>query len=284
MTNVLVTGAKGQLGSCIKKLSRNYADLNFVFFDSKDLNITHQPSVNEVFQNNNFDFCVNCAAYTAVDQAEIEADKAYLVNSKGAQIIAQACDFFNIKLIHISTDFVFDGLKNSAYIETDTPSPVSIYGKSKLEGEQLISSHTDKYFIIRTSWLYSEFGNNFVKTMLRLGQERPSIDVVNDQIGSPTYAQDLAKVILTIIRSNSEQYGLYHYSNNGEISWYDFASKIFEFSGISVLVNPINSIEFKTLAKRPSYSVLSNQKILKTFNVSIYDWKKRLKEGLNQIL
>lgn len=284
MINVLVTGSSGQLASCIKKLSSNHLELNLTFFDSTELDISKEASTYNCFEGRNYDFCINCAAYTAVDQAEVESQKAFAVNAKGVQILAKVCHLFKVKLIHVSTDFVFDGRKGFPYLETDSTNPLGVYGQSKLEGEEHVKSEMDNYFIIRTSWLYSEFGKNFVKTMLRLGREKPSLNIVNDQIGSPTYAMDLAEVLMTIVCRNSEDFGVYHYSNQGEISWFDFAVKIFEFSDFHLDLKPVKTEAYKTPAKRPLYSVLNTDKVQKHLNVPIYNWEERLQVVINELI
>ena len=260
MKRVLVTGANGQLGKSINRISTNYSELKFVFTDVAELDITNIDDVNAFFSSNKTDYCINCAAYTAVDKAEEEVDKAYLLNAIAVKHLAEACKTSAAVLIHISTDFVFDGTKRTPYTEEDTPNPLSVYGKSKLKGEQFIQGILERHFIVRTSWLYSEYGNNFVKTMLRLAETRKQIGVVNDQIGSPTYAGDLAEFILKIISSRSTAYGLYHYSNLGAISWYDFAVEIFKRHKKDVHVVPIPTSAYPTAAKRPAYSVLSKKR------------------------
>ena len=276
MKQVLVTGANGQLGNSIKRISTNFKDLKFVFTDVADLDITSSEEVNTFFESNALDYCINCAAYTAVDKAEEEVDKAFLINATAVKNLAEACQTTGAVLIHISTDFVFDGTKRTPYTEEDTPNPLSVYGKSKLKGEEYVQEICDRHFIVRTSWLYSEYGNNFVKTMLRLAETRKQISVVNDQIGSPTYAGDLAEFILKVISSESTAYGLYHYSNSGAISWYDFAVEILKHNNKVVRVAPVSTSAYPTAAKRPLYSVLDKNKILKTFNYSINFWNKAM--------
>ena len=229
MKNILVTGGKGQLASCIKDVSGNLDNLNFIYVDIDQLDITDIKSVKTFFEKNNVSYCINCAAYTAVDKAESNKEMAERINVLGARNLAIACKSNDAVLIHISTDFVFDGVNTKPYNEEDKVNPLSIYGLTKLNGELVIADSLKEYFIIRTSWLYSEHGNNFLKTMLRLGSERENLGVVIDQLGTPTYAGDLAKAIMTIICVNSSAFGLYHYSNEGVASWYDFAHAIFEF-------------------------------------------------------
>ena len=268
MKRVLVTGANGQLGLAIKAAVTDYPQLSFVFSGKAELDVTAAQQIEAFFKNHAFDFCINCAAYTAVDKAEEEVDKAYLLNAIAVKNLAEACKTFGAVLIHISTDFVFDGSKRTPYTEEDTPNPLSVYGKSKLQGEEYIQKIWNKHFIVRTSWLYSEYGNNFVKTMLRLAETRDEISVVNDQIGSPTYAGDLASFLLEIINKPSKDYGIYHYSNEGEISWYDFAVEIFKQHKKAVRVVPIPTSAYPTAAKRPAYSVLD---LTKTRRMFIYD-------------
>ena len=274
--NILITGANGQLGTSIKKIIKSVNNYEWIFCDSTKLDITNPNAVQEIFSKYNFDFCVNCAAYTNVDGAEDNKLIANNVNVKGVFILAQACLKFDTKIIHISTDFVFDGLSKKAYKETDITSPLNYYGKSKLEGENMIKKYINEYYIIRTSWLYSEFGNNFYKTMLNLAKKNKVIKVVSDQIGCPTYAPDLASAIAVIINSNTNNYGTYHFSNNGITSWYDFACAIFKKHKVNVEIIPISSNQFKSKAKRPNYSLLNNNKIKNTFDIKIPHWQESL--------
>lgn len=281
MMNVLVTGSNGQLASSIKNFEKQYKNLNFIYTDYQELDICDLKQVNTFFKSDQkIDYCINCAAYTAVDKAESEADKAFEINATGAKNLAIVCREFDVVLIHISTDFVFDGQKKEPYIETDVANPVSVYGASKLQGEVEIKQILEKYFILRTSWLYSEHGNNFMKTMFRLAETRNEISVVSDQIGTPTYGGDLAKVILTIINSKSTNFGLYHYSNEGETSWYDFAKAIFEASNLKIKTNPIKTAVYPTAAKRPAYSVLDNTKIKKTLRIQAPFWSESLQKAI----
>ncbi|MDX1285285.1 MAG: dTDP-4-dehydrorhamnose reductase, partial [Draconibacterium sp.] len=258
---ILITGAYGQLGSEIKDIVQNYPGWNFVFIDIDTLDITDENAVKSFFKENSFDFVINCAAYTAVDKAESDVENADKVNAIAPKILARITNQIGIKFIHISTDYVFDGNANQPYSETDNVNPQGIYGKTKLEGEQNCMAENPKTVIIRTSWLYSGFGNNFVKTMLRLGKERGKLDVVFDQTGTPTYAADLANTILEIIDSLEFVPGIYHYSNEGVTSWFDFAKAIFEISGVVCKLNPVLSEQFPTPTKRPHYSVLDKSKI-----------------------
>lgn len=283
MTKVLVTGGKGQLGQCLQSISNDFKTLDFVFLGSNDLDISNNIEVEAYFKNNTFDYCINCAAYTAVDKAEEEPEKAKQINEIGAKNLAHACFKNSVTLIHISTDFVFDGTAKSPYTEEDTTNPISVYGKTKRDGELAIISNLPQHFIIRTSWLYSEFGNNFVKTMLRLSKEREELSVVDDQMGSPTYAKDLAEVILKIIDSQSKKFGIYHYSNQGEITWYDFAKEIFKQSKADINLYKTDSNTFKTLAMRPKYSVLNTSKIHSLLNLEPIQWEKSLEKCLKEI-
>ncbi|WP_163515143.1 dTDP-4-dehydrorhamnose reductase [Gelidibacter japonicus] len=280
MTTVLVTGADGQLGQCIQNITHQFPSLDFLFADRNTLDITVANDVLDFFETNAIDWCINCAGYTAVDNAENDQENAYKVNSIGAKNMAQACQKNDVKMVHISTDFVFDGLKTTPYTELDKTNPVNVYGESKLKGENEIKQILDKHFIIRTSWLYSEYGNNFMKTMLGLAQDRQELSVVNDQLGTPTYAGDLARVVLNIIKLRSQDYGVYHYSNEGITSWFEFAKAIFEESNIELYIIPIETKDYPTLTKRPRYSVLDKSKIKKMLNVEILDWRQSLRKAL----
>lgn len=274
---VLVTGGSGQLGTTLQKsVSSVEETIEFVFASSKDLDITNSESVTEYLGQGSFEYCVNCAAYTQVDEAEEDSDGAMLINAQGAKNLAKACHASNTILIHISTDFVFDGSKSSPYVETDRPSPLGIYGHSKFKGEQEVVRNMEQYFIIRTSWLYSAYGQNFFKSMLKYGKEREELSVVFDQVGTPTSAHDLAGIILKIISKEVDYYGIYHFSNEGIASWYDFASAIFDINGIDVNVKPIRSKDYPTPTERPSYSVLDKEKIKKLLKVDIPHWRDSL--------
>ena len=283
MTTILVTGGNGQLASCIKDVEKQYDDLNIIYTDHLELDICELNQIQTFFKSNpQIDYCINCAAYTAVDKAETEAEKAFEINATGAKNLAQVCNDHDAILIHVSTDFVFDGEKNEPYTETDVANPISVYGASKLQGEVEIQQALKEYFIIRTSWLYSEYGNNFMKTMLRLAETRDGISVVSDQIGTPTYAGDLAEIIIQIINTKTEKYGIYHYSNEGVASWFEFAKEIFKLTKNKIKVNPIPSIEYLTPAKRPKYSVLDKKKIIDVFKIDIPFWRESLKKVILQ--
>lgn len=271
---ILITGVKGQLGS---ELSKIIPDA--VLADKEELDITDFEAVKQFVNTNKIDTIINCVAYTAVDKAEDDEENTYKVNVLGAENLAKT----NCKLIHISTDYVFDGKNYEPYIEEDKTEPLSVYGKTKLESENVVLKNNKQAIVIRTSWLYSTYGNNFVKTMLRLGKEKESLNVVFDQVGTPTYAKDLAEIIKVIIPNiNEETAGIYHFSNEGVCSWYDFATEIMSLSNLNCKVKPILSIEYPTKATRPHYSVLNKNKIKKTFNVEIRHWKEALMECLKK--
>ena len=283
MMNVLVTGSNGQLASCIKDLAKDHKNLNFIYTDYQELDICDLNQIKTFFKSiPKIAYCINCAAYTAVDKAEAEVEKAFEINATGAKNLAIVCHEFDAILIQISTDFVFDGQKNKPYLETDVTNPISVYGASKLQGEVEVKQQLEKYFIFRTSWLYSEHGSNFMKTMLKLAETRDEISVVSDQIGTPTYAGDLADVILKLISSKNTNFGLYHYSNEGEVSWYDFAKAIFEVSAIEIKLNPIKTAAYPTAAKRPAYSVMDKIKIKSALKIEIPFWKDNIKNIINK--
>lgn len=280
MKTVLVTGGGGQLATCIYASSKEIKNIKFIYLDFKQLDITKKEEIVSFFKNYEIDYCINCAAYTAVDKAEIETELAKNVNEKGAQYLAEICYDFKAILIHISTDFVFDGKSYAAYTEIHKANPLSVYGSTKLQGEIAIAKATEKHFIIRTSWLYSEYGNNFLKTMLRLGDEKDELSIVADQIGTPTYAGDLAKLILKIIMDNNTNFGMYHYSNEGVASWYGFAQAIFNETQNKIKIIPIKTTEYPTPAKRPEFSVMDKSKIKKNLNIEIPYWRDSLKKCL----
>lgn len=283
--NALIFGAGGQLGLSLKNVISNKksAIFDFVFLPKQESDITNISLLEETIKKYSPKYIINCAAYTQVDLAEDFKDEAYSINVTGTKNIAVLCDKYNIIFIHISTDFVFKGNSPNLLNEEDICDPVNYYGLSKLYGEQEIQKNLKEYFIIRTSWLYSEFGNNFVKTMLRLGKEKEKLNVVNDQVGTPTYAVDLAKFIIHLTESSSTEYGVYNYSNEGVSSWYDFAKAIFEYTNNSIKVFPVTSREFKTKAKRPSFSILDKTKAKINQNIEIKHWRDSLKECLKKI-
>jgi dTDP-4-dehydrorhamnose reductase len=284
---VLVTGANGQLGQSIKSIANKYPTIQFVYTDFYEMDITNIESCTKAFLKYQPQFCINTAAYTAVDKAESELEKAHLINGLGSENLAKVCKENDTILLHISTDFIFDGTSKKPYLESDFPNPQSVYGQTKLEGEIAIQNTWEKHFIIRTSWVYSQFGANFMKTMLRLASERDSLSVVSDQIGTPTNAVDLAEVLLTIIKSpithHPSSFGIYNFSNEGVCSWYDFAAAIFHQKELKIDLTPIPTSAYPTPAKRPAYSVLDKTKIKNTFNIEVNEWKTSLVRGINQL-
>ena len=274
---VLVFGAAGQLGQAIKKVAAQRNLKDFCFLSREEVNILDNESLKQIFEREKPGIVINCAAYTAVDLAEDEQDNAHAINCIGASKVAEYCNRYHATLIHVSTDFVFGGAVPARPLtETDPTNPMGVYAKTKLSGELSIATVLKEYIIIRTSWLYAEFGNNFVKTMLRLGKERKELGVVADQIGTPTYAVDLAHCILDIISRGAKQYGLYHYSNEGVASWYDFAKAIFDIAGIEMLVKPLKTSEYPVKAARPSFSVLDKSKIKSVYECKVPYWRDSL--------
>lgn len=282
MTKVLVTGANGQLGQCIQQRVQNFPQFNFLFTDVDELNITDADAVGDFFLKENPTIVINCAAYTAVDNAEQDEQFAGLLNRDAVRILSHACRDNGSFFIHVSTDYVFSGEGFRPYAEEDEVAPKSVYGRTKMEGEGELLLSGVKGIVLRTSWLYSEFGSNFVKSMIRLGNERDELGVVADQVGSPTYAGDLAEAILAISdQINNDplniEWGIYHYANEGVSSWYDFTLAIHEISGIQCVVKPIETDDYPTPAKRPHYSVLNKSKIKRIFGLSIAHWRESLK-------
>ncbi|WP_125722351.1 dTDP-4-dehydrorhamnose reductase [Flavobacterium ustbae] len=278
MKKILVTGSNGQLGSELSVLSSNYPQYEWVFADRSKITLDNLDQLPIQLNETQADVILNCGAYTAVDKAETEKDLAFTVNSLAVEIIAKFASENNIKLIHISTDYVFDGTSSVALDEEALTNPINVYGESKLAGEAVCMEQNPDSIIIRTSWVYSKFGNNFVKTMQRLMQEREEINVVNDQIGSPTYAADLAQAMIDIVNSSNWIPGIYNYSNEGEISWYEFAISIKELGNYSCKVGGIPSSAYPTPAKRPSYSLLSKSKVKKIYNLNVPYYKESLKK------
>lgn len=283
--NILVTGANGQLGNEMRIVSQGSSD-SYIFTDVDELDITNRDAVMDFVRDNNIKVVVNCAAYTNVDKAEDDEKTAELINAQAVEYLASACKANHATLIHISTDYVFGGNEgNTPKKETEPVNPTGAYGRTKLHGEQAIRKVGCNYLIIRTAWLYSEFGNNFVKTMRKLTAERDKLNVVFDQVGTPTYAFDLASVIFKIIeeRRYDEIQDVYHFSNEGVISWYDFAKEICELSGNECDIQPCHSDEFPSNVKRPSYSVLDKTKIKNSLNITIPHWKESLKKCINKL-
>lgn len=282
MKKILVIGSNGQLGNCIKKLAPDFElDYEFIFTDSKSLDITNDDQVKNFFSEYKPKFCINASAYTAVDLAEKEKDKAFAVNAKGVENLATSCADYKTVLIHISTDYVFDGETNLDYSEDDFTNPIGVYGKSKLKGEELALENNPQTVILRTSWLYSEFNKNFVKTMLNLFSQKDELGIVADQFGQPTNANDLAEAIMSIIENPKKTFGVFHFSNYPETTWYEFAQKIAEFSESSVKLNALTTEEYPTPAKRPKRSTMCLDKIENIYNIEPQHWENSLEKCIN---
>lgn len=291
MKTILVTGAHGQVGSELQSLASSFHHFNFIFTNVEDLDITNLEAVMAFTTNNPFHYCINCAAYTAVDTAENNQALAQKINVEGAENLAKACATLGATMIHISTDYVYhNDYHNLPFKENDNTSPQGVYAATKLAGDEVVLAQHTQSIVLRTSWVYSTFGNNFVKTMLRLGEKLDEIKVIYDQIGSPTYAKDLAKAILDIIQKMEKENlepsalrGIYHYSNEGVLSWYDFAKAIFEIKQINCKVTPIETKDYPTAAKRPPFSLLNKAKIKTTFDIEIPYWRDSLKICLEKL-
>ena len=279
--NILVLGGTGQLGQCLQKVATERNITSITFADEFVGNILNVEVLERLFTQEKPNFVINCAAYTAVDKAEDEIDLSRKINRDGAGNIARLCLKFNATMLQVSTDFIFEGNVPLLLTETDPTVPISVYGLTKLEGEKVVEATLVEHYIVRTAWLYSEFAGNFMKTMLRLGTERDSLGIISDQIGSPTYGVDLAGALLDIIASEKKAYGIYHYSNEGAISWYDFAQAIFELGNVDVVVNPLKTSEYPTKATRPAFSVMDKTKIKTTFGIKIPYWRDSLKTALS---
>lgn len=285
MRKILIVGGNGQLGSCFNKLVTEYAlEYDFCFSDHDTLDITNQEQVDSYFADCEPDFCINAAAYTAVDLAEKEKEKAFAVNATGVGYLAGVCAESGVELIHISTDYVFDGNTEIPYTEDDFTNPLSVYGASKREGEMLALENNSKTIIIRTSWLYSEFNKNFVKTMLQLFSVRDELNVVADQFGQPTNANDLAEIVMKIIRMKEKEYGVFHFSNYSETTWFDLSKKIAEFSESSVKINPITTAEYPTPAKRPARSTMCLDKIEQVYGIEPIFWENSLRKCVDILM
>jgi len=282
--NILITGSNGQLGNEIRVVSEKYPQFRYFFTDIAELDITNKDEIRKFAAENNIHFIVNCAAYTAVDKAEDDEQTAYLVNCEAVKNIAEIAVERSLKVIHISTDYVFDGASCIPYTEDMPVSPTSIYGKSKLAGEEILMRTAPQPVIIRTSWLYSTFGNNFVKTMIKLGSERDSLNVIFDQVGTPTYAADLAEAIMKILNSEKWISGVYHFSNEGVCSWYDFAKTIHRLAKIDCKVNPIETKDYPVRTPRPFYSVLNKAKIKSTYELEIPHWEESLEKCVDLVI
>lgn len=285
---IMVTGANGQLGKELQDICNRFPGFEFFFLSKTDLPIHHFDLVRTFFKSIKPDFCINCAGYTAVDRAEAEKDLAFQVNGEAVGILAAICKENQARLIHFSTDYVFDGMSTIPYTEEFPANPINAYGASKLEGEKQALQLDPSSIIIRSSWIYSSYGKNFVKTMMKLMEERSEVCVVNDQIGSPTYAADLSEVIMKIISEkltlkDNSVHGIYNYSNDGVISWYEFALAIKEISGYSCIVQPVSTHEYPTIANRPSFSVLDKTKIQEELGIKLKDWKESLRNCIEKI-
>ncbi len=285
MNNVLITGANGQLGSELREICRNDDNFQFFFTDVDELDITNKQNIDDFLEKNKIQFVVNCAAYTQVDRAEDDEERADLINHIAVKYLAESCKKYDAFFLHISTDYVFSGKNNIPYSECFEAEPIGVYGLTKLDGEKAIENSSCKYIIIRTSWLYSSFGSNFVKTISRLVKEKEELKVIFDQVGTPTYAYDLAEMILTILKSKDyfKKQGVYHFSNEGVCSWYDFAVQIRNLVGAKCEIIPCHSDEFPAKVKRPNFSVLDKTKIKETFNYKIPYWLDSLRTCMDKI-
>lgn len=286
-TKILVTGSNGQLGSELRELSAEYANYSFTFTDVAELDITDIKGLNDFFSKEKYDFVINCAAYTAVDAAESNQDMAFKLNTTAVDLLVEMAEKYGFFFVQISTDYVFDGEKNVPYVEEDVPIPSSTYGKTKLEAERLIIYSDINAIVIRTAWLYSTYGKNYVKSMIKYGNERDEMNIVFDQVGTPTYARDLADTILKIIpqlqKMEKPYREIFHFTNDGVCSWYDFTKHIYNHEGIKCKVNPIRTSDYPTPAQRPAYSVLDKSKIKKTFGIDIPYWTDSLDAMLNKL-
>jgi len=282
MDKILIFGGKGQLGQCLRAAAPH--DDRLLFLSSSEADICDESRLTLLFKQYTPRIVINCAAYTAVDKAEDEVEAATLLNAHAPAVLAGVCKAHQTELVHISTDFVFGGDVTGWLAETDQTQPLGVYGQTKLDGEKAIQQIWERHVIIRTSWLYAEYGNNFVKTMMRLAQERDELRIVADQVGTPTYGMDLAKVILLLIDSPEREYGIYHYSNEGTASWYDFAHAILRMSHLNTRLLPIPTSAFPTKAQRPAYSVMDKSKIKAQFNIIIPHWRDSLQCCLEKIL
>lgn len=276
LKKILITGAKGQLGKCLQDISKEYPEFQFVFTSKKELNIQNESAIEEIFNQNQFTHCINCAAYTNVEQAEKKAEKAFDINAEAVNNLAKICKKFDVILLHISTDYVFDGQKSTPYVETDQTNPMNVYGASKLKGEEYLQDIWKKHFIFRTSWLYSQYGNNFYKTILRYANEGKPLTITTEQTGTPTNANDLAEALLQTIAQDNRNFGVYHFSNQGETTWYGFAKTILEESNKLNTTNLAKTNHYRTFARRPVFSVLNNTKAIANLKVQQKDWQKSL--------
>jgi dTDP-4-dehydrorhamnose reductase len=282
MKKILVTGANGQLGKCIKDATASFPELEFVFVSKEELDIQEEDSLRKFFKKNNFSHCINTAAYTNVEKAESESEKAFAINAEAVKNLASICKDNDVVLLHVSTDYVFDGKKKTPYLETDPTNPINIYGASKLKGEKNIKEICTKYFIFRSSWLYSQYGHNFLKTILRYAEEGKSLTITTEQTGTPTNANDLTKALLQVIAQDSTNYGVYHYSNSGETTWFGFAEEILKQSEKLKDANLAKTNHYRTFAARPEYSVLDNTKAQNTLKLKYIDWRDSLQSVIKK--
>jgi dTDP-4-dehydrorhamnose reductase len=287
LKRILITGANGQLGNEMRLLADEYENFTFDFTDIDELDLCNAEAVMEYCERTKPSYIVNCAAYTAVDRAEDDIELCRKVNRDAVENLAKAAAIIGAKVLHVSTDYVFDGTNTTPYLETDPVCPASAYGRTKLEGEQVLAANCNDYVILRTAWLYSKFGGNFVKTMIRLGKEKEAINVVFDQVGSPTYARDLADALMDIVVAAEKGKfipGIYHYSNEGVCSWYEFTLKIHEMAGITTCkVSPIAAKDYPAKAPRPAYSVLSKEKIKADYGIHIPTWEESLADCISKL-
>jgi dTDP-4-dehydrorhamnose reductase len=284
MKKILVTGANGQLGRCIKDAAADFPDLEFVFVSKEELDIENSDLLLDFFSKNSFTHCINTAAYTNVEKAESEPEKAFAINAEAVKKVAVSCKENDVVMLHISTDYVFDGKKQTPYLETDATNPINVYGASKLKGEHYIQEICDKFFIFRTSWLYSQYGHNFVKTILKYAEAEKPLTITTEQTGTPTNANDLAKALLQVIAQDSTDYGIYHYSNGGETTWFGFAEEILQQTEKLKDTKLAKTNHYRTFAARPAYSVLNNKKYLIIFKQPLIDWRKGVQNLFNQYL
>ncbi|MDX1461441.1 MAG: dTDP-4-dehydrorhamnose reductase [Marinirhabdus sp.] len=276
MKNVLVTGANGQLGTCIKDMVSDGSEVHYVFVSKDELSITDTSALQNYFKKTKFDYCINTAAYTQVDQAEKEAEAAYAINAEGVKNLAEVCQENNTTLIHISTDYVFDGNSTQPYRETDATNPINVYGASKLAGERYVENICSAYYILRTSWLYSQYGQNFLKTILKHGKLGTELKITTEQIGTPTNANDLAKIACLLVEREHIPYGVYHFSNQGRATWYDFAKEILLKASDLSTANLAKTDHYRTFAARPKFSVLHTEKLQKALGIQMKPWKERV--------
>jgi dTDP-4-dehydrorhamnose reductase len=284
MQTILITGSHGQLGNEMQQAAVRYTEFNYIYTDVEVLDICNKTALEAFIKANSVAFIVNCAAYTAVDKAEDDVELCYKINAEAVRNIGEVATANEIKVIHVSTDYVFDGTNHLPYSEDEAVCPATVYGKSKLAGEEALLESCKKSVIIRTSWLYSSFGNNFVKTMLKIGSERESLNVIFDQIGSPTYAADLSEAIMKVISSENFVPGIYHFSNEGVCSWYDFAKSIHKIAGIACDVRPIETKDYPAHTPRPHYSVLNKAKIKSTYGITIPHWEESLEKCIHILM